>query len=208
LTYNFWSSAITAGFGALLGSISAFAFQRWWSYKQERKTQLAAGHRAIFAVICAIDAIKDYHSRAVAPRKENPAGWLLPPSTFVPPSESFIEGLEFLLPGEGKLLYELALETRRYEAARTAIETYAQFSFSELQPAIEKTGLVAANLIEIENRLGPRISGTAQSNWREVCYHVSETCNSLPEALEKLQNALAREFPNQTFMTIEKKNDT
>ncbi|NIA71187.1 hypothetical protein HBA54_21540 [Pelagibius litoralis] len=206
MTENIWVSGLIGVFGAILGAASTFAFERMWSHSQEKKAQISAGHEAVFAIICAYDALKDYKDRVVDPVADHPIAWLLPPTSLVATPESFSKNLEFLFPDNGNLLHQLALESRRYKTALVAIENHVKFSFSEVQPALEKTGLVSANPSEVMQALGPRITGTAERNWQELCYQIEATSSSLLIALDSLHKVLACEFPEQKFMTVKEKS--
>jgi hypothetical protein len=113
-----------------------------------------------------------------------------------------ISDLVFLLDSHPQLLFELSIEQERFDQALDAVRIRNAFYVEEVQPAIERTGMLGrtVTILEAEKLLGQRIFGAAMNQAKTVLDHVSSSKVSIPLAVTQLRAAAKDQFPGAPFV--------
>ena len=116
----------------------------------------------------------------------------------------FRSDLVFLLEKSPQLLFELSIEQERFDQILEAVRIRNGFYVDEVQPAIERTGMLGrfVGLIEAERLLGQRVFGAAISQAKTVFVHLNSSKESIPPAVNKLRATAKEHFPETKFVSF------
>ena len=115
-------------------------------------------------------------------------------------SRSFLLGSD-----EPNLLGELSVEKSRFQRAIGAINERSKIHMSEVQPILEKAGVVEGvgyTPQQIEQALGTRLCVTMHQATDQVVEHVDSTIISLQEVGVKLVNMLKKLYPEEKIISF------
>lgn len=194
---------------AFYGAKFAFQFQREKEEEKNKEKQILDGNLAIFNLMRMANTLFVYRKQFIEPYRGKPTAFLeMPPSLELLENDiNFnVENLFFLLnSNEINFIGELVVEESRFRKALDAINDRSKVHRFEVQPTLEKAGIVQGGnytFQQIEGVLGERLHHTITQATEQVVAHVDETINSLKSAGEKLSGILKNIFPGERIISF------
>lgn len=116
-----------------------------------------------------------------------------------------IADLVFLLELNPQLLFELSIEQERFDQALEAVRIRNLFYVDEVQPAIERAGILGQPMRkdDVELALGQRVFGAAMHQAQTAFDHLNASKDSIPRVVGELRDAAKGLFPQAPFVAYE-----
>lgn len=195
---------------AFAGSWVAFRFQQFQNNKQDTKTNIAAGNRALMILLQQTNTLKLIQLDFIEPFRESPGRHIQiqPALPYQEDSLTFdIRSLEFLLsPKHQQVLMDLILEENRYREAIKAINTRSRHLFEVVQPKLASSGIREGGAYTGEQyriTIGELDYIHLERLTDAVVLHVDRTVESLVAVKNRLREALLQQYPEGKFFDFE-----
>jgi hypothetical protein len=193
---------------AFYGAKYAFQFQNDKEIKDNTRGNIVNGNIAIFSMKRMLIKLMDFQKQVIDPARDLQVNFLqMQPTIQINNDIKFnIESLYFLLDTDDKnLLGELVREEERYLITLDAINERSRFHREEIQPALDKAGIVLgcsypyspSDIGNIERALGNRRYITIKQATTDVIELVDKTVISLKDVSEKLTTCLKKYYKNE-----------
>lgn len=188
---------------AFYGAKYAFQFQNDKEKKDNIRRNIVNGSVAIFNMMRMTTKLMDIQKQVIDPARDLPVNFLqMKPSIKINNDIKLnIETLYFLLETDyNNLLEELVREEERYLVTLNAINERSRFHREEIQPTLDKAGIVQGgnySLANIESALGSFRFVTIKQSTAEVINLVDDTVISFKDASEKLETCLKKYYKNE-----------
>lgn len=204
--------SLTTLIGAFVGAWLAFEFQRQGAAEKARKENLAAGNRTILLLAQYVNELELIRRQVIDPVKNDPARFISMRAILLPPYDHLrceVGRLEFLFEQQkGDLLAEVLIEEFRFHQAIDAIQYRSKIHISEVQPQLEKAGVIhgaqyVSTVGEFKRLLGERLLATLVEATDDAIKHVESTIMSCTAVALKLNTALKTIFPKERVISFE-----
>lgn len=207
-TFDYLINAVIIFSSVCLGSYSAFKLNDIKDIRKQYQLEVDVINSTIFRLMRQFNLLARERNDLDKVRNRSERAFLLP-ATISPFDDDIkynISNLEFMLKGSDKeLLFDLALEQDRFNAAIASIKLRAEYHFNRVQPILERENFSISNptLLDFENIIGfPLVSGLINQT-NSVYDHVYNTCDSMIEVRDRLLQASKELFPNEQFFGFE-----
>jgi hypothetical protein len=191
-----------------LGATLAFRLSENKENEKEALRRKQALDFSLFILLQQDNAVRQIAKPYTEAQHDAQRAFLIP--AFKPPDYSGLRhdlsSLSFLLEvGAPQVLFELAIEQERFSQLIEALRVRNEFYVSELQPALEKTGMIGrpVSLEEAEQLLGKRIFGTAMNQGRFLKEHLDASVSSIPAMFTKLRATAKTQYPSAKFLAYD-----
>jgi hypothetical protein len=205
--YTSYVPALATLIAAFYGAKYAFQFQNKKEDAKNRENNLLNGNLAIYNLMRMANTLFVYRKQFIEPVREKSTAFLeMPPSLELLEDDIkfSMDNLFFLLQSdEINFIGELAVEKSRFQRALDAINERSRIHRLEVQPALEKAGVVQGGdytFQQIESILGDRLNHTIRQATDQVINSVDETIISLNAAADKLSKILKAIFPGERII--------
>lgn len=201
--------ALATLFAAYFGAKYAFDFQRNKETEDAKRKNIVSGNVVIFNLTQMLNSLLSYQKTVIDPVRKKPSAFLeMPPTTQLAKEDISIDltSIYYILETENRnLLGEISIEISRYQRALDAINERSAVHIHEVQPILEKTGIVHGGDYrpeQIISALGNRLYVTMQASTAQVIEHVDSTISSIKEVGNKLTITLKKQFPGESIISI------
>lgn len=190
-----------------LGAWLAFNFGKIQRDDERRKTEVAAGNRALFTLSLMYNGTAMYQKEIVEPYRGKPDAWLNLHVTTPLDEKPFFEIKEliFLLSAAPSVFGDMFLEQQRYQQIVFITNEHRRLVLTEAWPRMEKAGLTINDRRpddEIRAILGPSVTTQLNVYTAAIIKNVDENEKTLREVFEKLRKALKDVYPDEKFTNI------
>ncbi len=217
-SFNLIYTVILPGVVTLLAVFlgAKYAFQLQADKKEEEllRENVAAGNRAIFAIIRKFNKLKNFDVQFLESFKGDPTAFLQMPPLLDLVKDDInldIDSISFLLETKFKnLLGEISTGLGKYQSAIDAINARSRLHIAHVQPLLERAGIVEGgnySMGDIEKALGQRLFVTIKQATNQVFEHTIESLNFIEEISNKLTKALKEVFPGKEIIALGKAED-
>ena len=201
--------ALATLLAAYFGAKYAFTFHLDKEAEDTRRKNIVSGNIVIFNLVRMINNLLDFQRQIIDPVRGKSSAFLeMSPTTQLSKEDISIKlsSIYYILENEDRnLLGEISVELSRYQKAIDAINQRSIIHIHEVQPALERAGIVQGGdyrVEQIKQALGDRLYVTMHESTNQVIEHVDKTLLSLREIGGKLTQFLKRQFPGETIISI------
>jgi len=194
---------------AFYGAKYAFDLQTAKSLREAEIAQVAAGNKAIFALIRKCNKLQNFEQQFLKQFRDDPTAFLqMPPLLELMKDDIAVDldSLSFLLETKHRnLLGEISVGIAKYQSAIDAINARSRLHLAEAQPAIERAKIIEGGeytLQQIVAALGPRLYATLTQATNQVFDHTARTLVFLEDVSKKLTAALKETFPERSIISF------
>ena len=193
---------------AYCGAKYAFKFQNDKEIEDNKKRNLVNGNIAVFNMMRMICKLRNIQKHFIDPVRDLPVIFIQMQPT-IPINNDIklnIETLYFLLEtDDNNLLVELVIEEESFLTALDAINERSRLHREEIQPLLEKAGIVQScnySIVNIENALGNRRYITIKQATTDSIMLVDSTIVSLKKVSYKLIESLNKHYKNEKIISF------
>jgi len=195
---------------AFMGSWAAFRLQLFDRKGEERKLNVAAGNRALIALLQQVNTLKLFQDDSIEPFRRSPIRAILmrPVMPYSEEKMGFdIKELNFLVtPENQQVLLDLILEERRFRECIQVINTRSRFHHEIIQPGLEKAGVR-----EGRNYSGEQlVAAVGEVDYLKISRLTDDTVHQVDKTVEshiKTKNhllmALTKSYPGEKFIDFD-----
>ena len=207
--FTIYLPALATLMAAYFGAKYAFDLQNEKEKEEIKKKNIVNGNMTIFNLTRMINKLLDYQHQIIDPVRDKATSFL----EMRPTSHSErdyislnLESLSFLIETEDpNILGELSVEESRYQSALDAINERSIIHRNEVQPLLEKQGIVergAYTFEMIEAAIGNRLYTILKRSTEQVIDHVDTTLECAYKISNKLSKVLRQKYPNEKIINI------
>jgi len=161
-----------------------------------------------------INDLLSYKHQVIDPVRGKPSAFLEMPPTVLLPKDDININLNSIYSilniEEINLLGEISIGISKYSKAIDAINDRSRIHINELQPTLERAGVVQGGDYfpeQIETVLGNRLFVTIQQATQQVVDHVDNTLLTLQKVGNDLTSLLKKQFPGEKILEISIPNE-
>lgn len=201
--------ALATLLAAYFGAKYAFDFHSNKEIKDVKRRNIVNGNIVIFNLGLMVNNLLNYQKQIIDPVRGKPSAFLEMSSTTPLQKEDIsidLNSIYYILETEDRnLLGEISVEVLRYQKALDAINERSIIHIREVQPNLEKAGIVEQetyHLEQIEAALGSRLYAITNQTTEQVVKHIDNTLLSLQDVSSKLTQSLKKQFPGETIINF------
>lgn len=207
--YDFLGNVVAAFAGALVGAYSAFRLEVFRENLAERDEQIAAGRRALFALLEQCTFTYNLNSQFLERMRKAPElAWTIPTPFIAERGSATLDtaSLGFLLEAKrSELLYRLATGEARFRDLQLALRERAKLNL-DFQQQIERQ-LQGTQVLPPPDKLaemsGPRMFRQLSDLTNEILLAAAEAMGWNRDNAKALREALQERFPKAHFFQHE-----
>ncbi|MFH1702216.1 MAG: hypothetical protein ABIB41_02130 [Nitrospirota bacterium] len=209
ILFTSYVPALATLLAAYFGAKYAFDFQRNKEIEDTKRKNIVNGNVVIFNILQMINNLLNYQKQIIDPVRGKSSAFLeMSPTTQLPKEDISVDlnSIYYILETvDRNLLGEISVELSRYQKALDAINERSIIHIHEVQPTLEKAGIVQGGDYrpeQIKAALGNRLYVTMHEATKQVIEHVDNTLLSLQEVGSKLTQSLKKQFPSEAIISI------
>jgi hypothetical protein len=199
---------------AFMGAWTAFRLQSLQKHEEEKKSQIAAGNRALSTLLQQANTLKLFQVDFIEPIRSDPGRHIAmrPTLPYQEDAMAFdLKSLDYLAhPQHQQTLFDLSIEEERFREALKAINARSRLHFEIVQPMLMAAGIQDGHEYtgeEFRKAIGEFHYLNLLRLTDAVVIHVDRTVESLYSMKDRFRKTLSTQFPDGKFIDFELLND-